>query len=67
MDLDELRTRLRNDGHTELAAIVGTIAETLLERGEERGLVKGLAEGKAETFLRQAWIRFGDVPAVRVD
>ena len=48
---------------------MGTIAETLLEQGEVRGLAKGeelgLAKGKAETFLRQARIRFGNVPAAR--
>ncbi len=67
--LDELRTTLRNQGHNELEAIMGTIAETLLEQGEARGLsrgrLEGLAEGKAETFLRQARVRFGDVPAAR--
>ena len=69
LDLEELRTRLRAEGQNELEAIVGTIAETLLEQGEVRGLAKGealgLAKGKAETFLRQARIRFGDVPATR--
>ncbi len=71
VDLEELRINLRNEGHAELEATVGTIAQTLLEQGEERGLAKGLAEGraqgKAETFLRQARIRFGDVPAARAD
>lgn len=47
-----------------------TIAETLLEEGEARGLKKALAGGraewKAETLLRQARIKFGDVPAARV-
>ena len=50
---------------------MGTIAETLLEQGEMRGLAKGealgLAKGKAETLLRQAGIRFGDLPPDRVD
>ena len=103
LDLGELRARLRAEGHNELEAIVGTIAETLLEQGEVRGLAKGealglakgeelglakgeelglakgeelglakgeelgLAKGKAETFLRQARIRFGNVPAARAD
>lgn len=79
VDLDELLRTLRNLGHTELEAIVGTIAETLLEQGEKRGLAKGqalglakgealgLAKGKAETLLRQAGIRFGDLPPDRVD
>ena len=62
-DLDELLSMLRNEGQTELEAIVGTIAETLLEQGEMRGLAKG----KAETLLRQAGIRFGDLPPDRVD
>ena len=68
-----------DDGHTESEAIVGTIADTLLEQGEARGLAKGLArglakgerlgiaKGKAETLIRLAGIRFGDVPADRVD
>ena len=62
---------------------MGTIADTLLEQGEARGLAKGLARGlatgvarglamgvalgKAETLIRLAGIRFGDVPADRVD
>ena len=70
-DPDELLSMLRNEGQTELEAIVGTIAETLLEQGEMRGLAKGealgLAKGKAETLLRQAGIRFGDLPPDRVD
>ena len=78
-DLDELRTALRNQGHNELEAIMGTIAETLLEQGEARGLAKGealglskgrlegLAAGKAETLLRLARRRFGDVPPARAD
>jgi hypothetical protein len=83
LGLEELRTRLRNEGHNEMEALVGTIAETLLEQGEVRGLAKGealglakgealglskgRAQGKAETFLRQARIRFGDIPAARAD
>ena len=45
VDLDGLRTALRNGGHNELEAIMGTIAETLLEQGEARGLAKGEALG----------------------
>ena len=71
LDLDELRTILRNAGHNDMEADVGTIADTLLEQGEERGLTRGLkqgrAEGKAETLLRLARMRFGDVPAARAD
>lgn len=58
VDLDDSRTRLRT-GQNALEATVGTIAETLLEQGEMRG--------KAEAILRQARIKFGDVPAARVD
>ncbi len=73
--LEELRTTLRDQGHDEMEAIVGTIAETLLQQGEARGLSKGLlegraegrAEGKAETLLRLARLRFGAVPAARAD
>ena len=75
LDLDELRTILRNARYNDMEAIVDTIAETLLEQGEERGLTRGLkqgfdqgrAEGKAETLLRLACMRFGDVPAARAD
>ena len=69
LDLDDLRTILRNAGYNEMEATVGTIAETLLEQGEERGLAKGealgLSKGKAETFLSQARIKFGAVPSDR--
>ena len=51
LELDELRTILRNAGHNEMEAIVGTIAETLLERGEERGFDAFLpAESLVEVF-----------------
>ncbi len=83
VDLDNLRILLRNQGHTELEATMGTIAETLLKQGEALGRSKGEAlgrskgealgrskgrlEGKAETFLRQARVRFGAVPTARSD
>ena len=75
VDLDGLKTALRNGGHNELEAIMGTIAETLLEQGEARGLAKGealglskgIATGKAETLIRLARKRFGDVPDARAD
>ena len=75
LGMEELRTRLRNEGHNEMEALVGTIAETLLEQGEVRGLAKGraqgealgLAKGKAETFLHLAQVKFGDIPAARAD
>ena len=74
-DLDEPPGMPGDDGNTEPEEIVRTIAETLLEQGEARGLAKGVARGlakgvalgKAKTLLRQAGIRFGDVPADRVD
>ena len=51
--------------------LMGTIAETWIERGEARGKAVGIAEGeargKAETFLRLARLRFGDLPGPRVD
>ncbi len=65
VDLEELRTILRDGGHNEMEALVGTIAETLLDQGEARGLDRGRTEGKVETLLRLARIRFGDVPAAR--
>ena len=51
--------------------LMGTIAETWIEQGEARGKAVGIAEGeargKAETFLRLARLRFGDLPEPRVD
>ncbi|MDE0524879.1 MAG: Rpn family recombination-promoting nuclease/putative transposase [Boseongicola sp.] len=71
LEPDELKTLLRNEGHDELEAIVGTIAETLLEQGEARGLAKGeargLSKGKAESLLRLVRSRFGDVPDARAE
>ena len=71
LGLEELRTRLRNEGHNEMEALVGTIAETLLEQGEVRGLAKGealgFAKGKTETLLHLARVKFGDIPAARAD
>ena len=79
LGLEELRTILRNEGHNEMEALVGTIAETLLEQGEVRGLAKGealglakgkalgLAKGKAESLLHLARVKFGDIPAARAD
>ncbi len=66
VDMDDLRATLRTGGHSEMEALVGTIAETLLEQGkaegEARGLAKGKAEGKAETLRRQLNRRFGPLP-----
>ncbi len=71
MGLGELTARLREGGHNEMEALVGTIAETLLEQGEARGLRRGLAagkaEGKAEALLRLARGRFGAVPEGRAE
>ena len=71
VDLGELTARLREGGHNEMEALVGTIAETLLEQGEARGLRRGLAagkaEGKAEALLRLARGRFGAVPEGRAE
>jgi len=71
LDLEDLSARLRDGGHDDMEALVGTIAETLLEQGEARGLARGLAEGKAEgkaeALLRLARGRFGDVPEARAD
>jgi len=51
--------------------LMGTIAETWIEQGEAKGKAVGIAEGeargKAETFLRLARLRFGDLPEPRVD
>ena len=67
LGLDDLRKKLRNEGHYQLEAIVETIAETLLEQGEARGFTKGRAEGKAESLLRLTRKKFGEVPEARVD
>ena len=55
--------------------MVGTIAEQILEEGEAKGRVKGLMEGeakgltkgKADSFLRLARLKFGEVPPGRVE
>ena len=54
--------------------LMGTAAESWLEQGRtegevlgiEKGKVIGIAEGKAETFLRQARLKFDAIPDARV-
>ena len=55
-----MRFRLRNGCHSE------TLLEQGAARGLEEALAKGLAKWKAEILLRQARIKFGDVPSPRV-
>lgn len=54
VELGELKTRLRDAGHSEPEALVGTIAETLIEQGEARGLLKAKVEGKAKGWA-EGW------------
>ena len=61
VEIDGLKAALLQQGHTELEALVGTIAETLLEQGSERGFAKGMAEGKADTLRMQLGRRFGPI------
>ena len=42
---------------------MGTAAQIWMERGK----AAGITAGKAETFLRQARLKFGDLSAERVD
>ena len=74
VEIDGLKAAMRQQGHTELEALVGTIAETLLKQGAERGFIEGKAEGKvegsaegevkgkAETLRMLLARRFGPVP-----
>ena len=52
VDMDELMSILRNEGHTELEAEMQTIAETLLEQGKAAGIKEGKAAGIAEGEAR---------------
>ena len=49
---------------------MGTVAEKWVEQGRaegiEKGKVLGIAESKAETFLRQARLKFDTIPDARV-
>ncbi len=51
--------------------MMGTLAEQWIEEGIEKGIekgkVQGLAQGKADTFLRQARLKFGELPEQRID
>ena len=53
VELGELRTRLRDAGHTELEALVGTIADTLIKQGIEQGEARGLLKGEAHGAERK--------------
>ncbi len=78
-----LETALRRAKPERWETLMGTIAETWMEQGEARGKAVGIAEGeargkavgiaegeargKAETFLRLARLKFGDLPEHRVE
>ncbi|MCY4264253.1 MAG: hypothetical protein OXE78_05305, partial [Gammaproteobacteria bacterium] len=47
--------------------MMGTLAEQWIEEGKAKGLEKGLTQGKADTFLRQARLKFGELPEQRID
>ncbi|MCY4357492.1 MAG: DUF4351 domain-containing protein, partial [Gammaproteobacteria bacterium] len=51
--------------------MMGTLAEQWIEEGIEKGKVqgleKGLEQGKADTFLRLARLKFGELPEQRID
>ncbi len=57
---ERIEAALRRAGKDpcEVEEIMGTAAQIWKEQGRE----EGLAEGKAETFLRQARVKFGGVP-----
>ena len=60
-------------------AMVGTIAEQIheegraegeaegLAKGKAEGMAKGIAKGKAESLLRLARLKFGEIPPGRVE
>ncbi|MCY4461228.1 MAG: hypothetical protein OXC26_12670, partial [Albidovulum sp.] len=60
--LDRLVLEARNK-----KAMVETIAEQILEEGRAEGRVEGEAKGKADSFLRLARLKFGEVPPGRVE
>ena len=62
-----LQIALRQAKPERWETLMGTIAETWIEQGEARGKVAGITEGKAETFLRLAHLKFGDLPARRIE
>ncbi len=55
--------------------MMGTLAEQWIEEGIEKGLEQGLEQGieqgiekgKADTFLRQARLKFGELPEQQID
>ena len=48
-------------------AMVGTIAEQIHEEGRAEGKAEGMAKGKAESLLRLARLKFGEIPPGRVE
>ena len=46
--------------------LMETLAHTWMESGRVEGRAEGKVEGKAETFLRQARLKFGTLPESRV-
>ncbi len=47
--------------------VMGTAAQIWMEQGRTEGKAAGIAEGKADTFLRQARLKFGELASLQVE
>jgi len=69
MDRERFEAALRRARPERWETLMGTVAEELVREGRAywiaEGEAVGEATGKAETFLRQARLRFGEVPQGR--
>ena len=70
MELPALEASLQRTRSQRWETLMGTVAEKWVEQGRTEGIEKGkvpkIAEGKAETFLRQAQLKFDTIPDARV-
>ena len=74
MELPALEASLQRTRPQRWETLMGTVAQEWMEQGRAEGEVRGIgkgkiigkAEGKAETFLRQARLKFGTIPDARV-
>ena len=62
MELPALEASLQRTRPQRWETLMGTVAQEWMEQGK----TAGIAEGKAETFLRQARLKFGTIPDARV-
>ena len=62
MEQPALEASLQRTRPQHWETLMGTVAQEWMEQGK----TAGIAEGKAETFLRQARLKFGTIPDARV-